>query len=119
MGCGDIGDWFKSLGIYGYLLVGVFIAIAAYLIILHQEHLAAYSGVIFIILFIGLHLVVCGRGHGSHGDHGGGCCGGGSHEGLQEHKDKEQTGEKDGAGPGTGTGKDNADKEQEKGGSCH
>lgn len=114
MGCCGGGDmsgitaWFKRLGIYGYILVGLLIVIAAYFIIVHQAHLAAYSTIIFIVIFIGLHLVMCGMGHGSHDDKSGGSCGG-SHENGQ----KKDTGME--AGTGTGDNKDNG----KKGGSCH
>ncbi|HMA05946.1 MAG TPA: hypothetical protein VKO45_08485 [Methanomicrobiales archaeon] len=119
MGCGDVGSWFRSLGWYGYLLVGIFIVIAGYFIYVHQAHLAAYSGIILIVLFIGVHFLACGRGHGSHGDQGGGCCGGGSHGNHGDHGKKEE--EKAGAGTPSDTGKDEDEKEKgkEKGGSCH
>ena len=82
MGCcgGDmsgIKEWFRRLGIYGYLLVGFLIIVVAYFIIVHQAHLAAYSTIIFIVIFIGLHLVMHIGGHGSHG---------GSHEGHEQHQ---------------------------------
>jgi len=117
MGCcgGDmsgISAWFKRLGIYGYILIGLLIVIAAYFIIVHQAHLAAYSTIIFIVIFIGLHLVMHVGGHGSHGGQGGGGCGGGSHEGHET--------------PGTSKGdndkQNTAGDEEEngkKGGSCH
>jgi hypothetical protein len=81
MGCCGGGDlsgikaWFKSLGIFGYLLVALLIVVAGYFIIVHQAHLAAYSTIIFIIVFVGLHLVMM-VGHGSHDKGGGGGCGG-------------------------------------------
>jgi|GEM_PF-3041618 len=110
MGCcgGDmsgIRGWFQRTGIYGYLLVGLLIIVAAYFIIIHQAHLAAYSTIIFLVIFFGLHLVMCGMGHGSHGGHGG--------EEQHEH------------GEGTEEGKDKqkragtAEEENKKGGSCH
>ncbi|MFA4876424.1 MAG: DUF2933 domain-containing protein [Methanoregula sp.] len=66
-----IRGWFGRLGIFGYLLIGLFVIVVAYFIIEHQAHLAAYSTIIFLVIFIGLHLVMCGMGHGSHGGHGG------------------------------------------------
>lgn len=118
MGCcgGDmngIKGWFQRTGIYGYLLVGLLIIVAAYFIIVHQAHLAAYSTIIFIVIFIGLHLVMMG-GHGSHGgaDGGGGC--GGSH-GEEQHKHGDVA--KEGEDKLKGTGK--AEEENKKGGSCH
>ncbi|MEI7858091.1 MAG: DUF2933 domain-containing protein [Methanomicrobiales archaeon] len=121
MGCcgGDmsgIKGWFQRTGIYGYLLVGLLIIVAAYFIIVHQAHLAAYSTIIFIVIFIGLHLVMMG-GHGSHGGQsgeqsGGGC--GGSHGGEQHnHGD----GTKEGEDKQKSTGK--TEDENKKGGSCH
>jgi hypothetical protein len=92
-----IREWFRKLGIYGYLLIALLIIIAAYFIIVHQAHLAAYSTIIFIMIFIGLHLLMHAGGHGSHGGRGGGGCGGGSHE---EHEGPEHG----------GTGKDGEDK---------
>lgn len=117
MGCcgGDmsgIGGWFKRLGIYGYLLIGILVVLVTYFIIVHQVHLAAYSSIIFLVIFIGLHLVMCGMGHGSHGGQSGGGCGGGSHEGHET----------------AGTGKGDKDTQEtvgdeedsgKKGGSCH
>jgi len=90
MGCcgGDmsgIKGWFQRTGIYGYLLVGLLIIVAAYFIIVHQAHLAAYSTIIFIVIFIGLHLVMMG-GHGSHGGQSGG-----SQEGHEQHQHGEGT----------------------------
>lgn len=107
-----IKEWFGRLGIYGYLLIGILVVLVAYFIIVHQAHLAAYSTIIIIVIFIGLHLVMHAGGHGSHGgpSGGGGC--GGSHEG---HETPE-------------TGKDEKDKQdpvgdkegkERKGGSCH
>jgi hypothetical protein len=64
-----IKAWFKKLGIYGYLLIAIAIIVAAYFIIVHQAHLAAYSTTIFIVVFIGLHFVMHIGGHGSHGGH--------------------------------------------------
>lgn len=103
MGCcgGDmsgITGWFRRLGIYGYLLVGLLIVIAAYFIIVHQAHLAAYSSIIFLVIFIGLHLVMHVGGHGSHGEHDGG--GGSGESNGGDHK--KETG-----------------KEGNNGGSCH
>jgi len=107
MGCcgGDMGGikgWFKSLGIYGYLLVGLLIVVAAYFIIVHQAHLAAYSTIIILIVFFGLHMVMCGMGH-KHGD---------DHAGHEGHGDA-----------GSGDDPKNKQKEknddQKKGGSCH
>ncbi len=117
MGCGGTGGWFRSLGWYGYLLVGIFFVIAGYFIYVHQEHLAAYSGVILIVLFIGVHFLACGRGHGSHGDQGGGCCGGESHGDHEGHGKEEE--EKAGAGTPADREKDGEGQEREKGGSCH
>lgn len=115
MGCcgGDLSgikEWISRLGIFGYILIGLLIIIAAYFIIVHQAHLAAYSTIIFIVIFIGLHLVMCGMGHGNHGNQSGGGCGG-SHG--QEPKKEPDTG----AGTSTGTPAD-TDREKE-GGSCH
>jgi uncharacterized membrane protein YgcG len=116
MGCcgGDmsgIKGWFQRTGIYGYLLVGLLIIVAAYFIIVHQAHLAAYSTIIFLVIFIGLHFVMMG-GHGSHGGHGGGSSGGETHEGHET------------SGTGTGTKdkqKAECDDEEKKkhGGGCH
>jgi len=111
MGCcgGDMSGitaWFKKLGIYGYILVGLLIVIAAYFIIVHQVHLAAYSTIIFIVIFIGLHLVMCGMGYGSHGGQSGGGCGDKHGESTEEEKDKQKR---------AGT----AEEENKKGGSCH
>lgn len=78
---GDIRETFRRLGIFGYLLVGIFIVIVAYFLIFHLAHLAAYSTIIFLIIFVALHLLMH-AGHGGHG--GGGCMGGGSHEGHRE-----------------------------------
>jgi len=113
MGCcgGDmsgIGAWFRRLGIYGYILIGLLIVIAAYFIIEHKAHLAAYSTIIFLVIFIGLHLVMCGMGHGSHGGRSGGSCGGSHGEEQQKESGKE-------AGTGTGDDEDNKKKD----GSCH
>jgi len=98
MGCcgGDmsgVGGWFRRLGIYGWLLIGILIVVAAYFIIEHQAHLAAYSTIIFLVIFFGLHMVMCGMGH-KHGE--------------------EQAGK--GAGPETGS---RDEKDREKGGGCH
>lgn len=113
MGCcgGDmsgITGWFRSLEIYGYLLIGVFIVIAAYFIIVYQAHLAAYSSIIFIVIFFGLHMVMCGMGHGGHGRKDGGSCGGSHGEDQNKGPGKEA---------GTGNGDDKGD--EKKGGSCH
>lgn len=106
-----ISAWFKRLGIYGYILIGLLIVVAAYFIIVHQAHLAAYSTIIFIVIFIGLHLVMAAGGHGSHdGQSGGGCCGG-SH-GEEKKKETGKAG-----GPGTGPG--DANDSGKKGDSCH
>lgn len=81
----SVSDTFRKLGIWGYVLVGIFIIVAGYFIILHEEHLAAYSGVIFLILFVVLHLFMH-SGHGSHGK-------GGSREGPDKgHGGHEGTG---------------------------
>lgn len=101
-----IKDWIKRIGIYGYILVGIIIIVAAYFIIQHQAHLAAYSTLIFIVIFIGLHLLMHVGGHGSHGgqneEHSGGCCGGSHGDNRRRYGDE-------------------ADEEEEdkKGGSCH
>lgn len=119
MGCcgGDMSGvkgWFRSLGIYGYILIGILIVVAAYFIIVHQAHLAAYSTIIFLVIFIGLHLVMH-AGHGGHGgeQEGGSCHGShGGHEGHEtagtgtDEKDKEKTAGK-------------SSDEEKKGGSCH
>lgn len=117
MGCcgGDmsgISAWFRRLGIYGYILVGLTIAITAYLIFEHQVHLAQYSTIIIILVFVGLHLAMHVGGHGSHDGQKGGGCGWGWYEGYQV--------------PGTGkdengpqkTGRGSEEKERE-GGRCH
>jgi len=119
MGCcgGDMSGitaWFKRLGIYGYILIGLLIVIAAYFIIVHQAHLAAYSTIIFIVIFIGLHLVMHVGGHGSHGGHSGGSCGG-SHDGHEQHQHSEET--KGGEDKQKSAGK--AEEDNKKGGSCH
>ena len=115
MGCcgGDMSGitaWFKRLGIYGYILIGLLIVIAAYFIIVHQAHLAAYSTIIFIVIFIGLHLVMHVGGHGSHGGQSGGGCGG-------SHGEDQETGTSKEAGTDTGNS-DDKDNEK-KGGNCH
>ncbi|MFA4826154.1 MAG: DUF2933 domain-containing protein [Methanoregula sp.] len=107
MGCcgGDmsgIGGWFRRLGIFGYILVTLLIIIAAYFIIEHQAHLAAYSTIIFLVIFIGLHLVMCGMGHGSHGSHG-------SHG---------EPGTKEGDAD-EGKGRVGEDEKEKPGGGCH
>lgn len=89
-----IGEWFKKLGIYGYLLVGLLIIVAAYFIIIHQAHLAAYSTIIFIVIFIGIHIFMH-AGHGSHGGHGGGNTSGRSHEEHEQHHHSEGTNEEE------------------------
>lgn len=65
---GGIGQTFRRLGIWGYVLVGAFIVIVAYFLIVHLEHLAAYSTIIFFVIFMLLHLFM----HAGHGHHGGG-----------------------------------------------
>jgi len=64
-----IGGLFKKLGIYGYLLVGLLIIVAAYFIIIHQAHLAAYSTIIFLVIFMMMHLFMHIGRHGSRGGH--------------------------------------------------
>jgi hypothetical protein len=83
MACGGIIGTFKRLGIWGYVLVTTFIFIIGYFLIFHLEHLAAYSTVIFLIIFVVLHLFM----HAGHGRHGGGSCiGGGFHGGYEEEE---------------------------------
>lgn len=113
MGCcgGDVSgikEWFRKLGIYGYLLVGFLVILVVYFIIVHQVHLAAYSSIIFIIVFIGLHLVMCGMGHGNHGGQSGGGCGGSHGEEQKKELGKE-------AGTGIPDGKNG----EKKSGGCH
>lgn len=85
MAFGGIGETFKRLGIWGYVLVAAFIITIGYLLIFHLEHLAAYSTIIYVVIFLLLHLFMH-RGHGRHG-------GGGQPSGAQnEH-----------AGHGTGS----------------
>jgi hypothetical protein len=106
MGCcgGDmsgIGGWFKRLGIYGYILIGLLIVIAAYFIIIHQAHLAAYSTIIFLVIFIVMHLIMHVGGHGSHGGHEGNeqhQHGGGAKEGDDEQKSAGKAEEEDKSG---------------------
>ncbi len=87
-----ISRWFKKLGIYGYILVGLLIIVAAYFIIIHQAHLAAYSTIIFIVIFIGMHLFMHAGGHGSHGGRSGESSTG-SHEGHEQSQRREGTNE--------------------------
>jgi len=93
MACGNVSDTFKRLGIWGYVLIGIFVIVAGYFIILHQEHLAAYSSIIFVILFVVLHLFM----HAGHGQHSGDGRMEGMHEGNEGHGGHEVKPE---AGPG-------------------
>ncbi len=65
-------------------LLVILAIIAFYLIEEHRAHLIAYSGTIFFIVFILLHLVM----HRGHGGHGGGCGGHSRNDEADHEQDK-------------------------------
>jgi len=76
-------------------LLFILAIVAFYLIEEHRAHLIAYSGTIFFIVFILLHLVM----HRGHGGHGGGCGGhGGNDETNHQHDDEGKKCETDRSG---------------------
>lgn len=74
---GGFIETLRRLGNWLYVLIGGFVIVAGYFIVVHQEHLAAYSGIIFLLIFVVLHLFM----HSGHGHHVGSGDGGELHEG--------------------------------------
>jgi Protein of unknown function (DUF2933) len=69
---------------YKVSLLLILTIVAFYLVEEHRAHLIAYSGTIFFIAFILLHLFM----HSGHGGHGGGCCGHGENDEVHHEHNK-------------------------------